>query len=103
MAVQRINIDGIRNHEWFKKNYVPVRMYDDEDVNLDDVEAAFDDSEVSELSLFNVYVVFPNFLLLYIEGFGSSLLLMIWTPMKPVLIIMKYILSYLLQVSKAHI
>jgi hypothetical protein len=41
-------------------------MYDDEDVNLDDVEAAFDDSEVSELSFVNVYEVFPNILLLYV-------------------------------------
>jgi hypothetical protein len=40
-------MEGIRSDEWFKKNYVPVRMYDDEDVNLDDVEAAFDDSKVS--------------------------------------------------------
>lgn len=41
----RIRMEGIRSDEWFKKNYVPVRMYDDEDVNLDDVEAAFDDSK----------------------------------------------------------
>nr|AGY49229.1 CBL-interacting protein kinase 6 [Physcomitrium patens] len=41
----RIRMKGIRDDEWFKKNYVPVRMYDDEDINLDDVEAAFDDSK----------------------------------------------------------
>ena len=44
--VQRIRMEGIRNDEWFRKNYVPVRIYDDEDVNLDDVEAAFDESKV---------------------------------------------------------
>lgn len=43
-------MEGIRNDEWFKNNYVPVRMYDDEDINLDDVEAAFDDSKVAHPS-----------------------------------------------------
>ncbi|XP_044474548.1 CBL-interacting serine/threonine-protein kinase 8-like isoform X1 [Mangifera indica] len=41
----RITIDQIRDDEWFKKNYVPVRLLEYEDVNLDDVNAVFDDSE----------------------------------------------------------
>lgn len=53
-------MEGIRNDEWFKKNYVPVRMYDDEDVNLDDVEAAFDDSKVGH-RLFIIIVVVMDF------------------------------------------
>lgn len=60
ISVQRISMEGIRNDEWFKKNYVPVRMYDDEDVNLDDVEAAFDDSKVGH-RLFIIIVVVMDF------------------------------------------
>ncbi|XP_021888095.1 CBL-interacting serine/threonine-protein kinase 8, partial [Carica papaya] len=41
----RITIEEIRNDEWFKKGYVPVRLPEHEDVNLDDINAAFDDSE----------------------------------------------------------
>ncbi|KAL6012721.1 CBL-interacting serine/threonine-protein kinase 8 [Asimina triloba] len=41
----RIRIEDIRNDEWFKKNYVPARHIEDEDVNLDDVYAVFDDPE----------------------------------------------------------
>eukprot|EP01018_Ginkgo_biloba_P010697 Gb_40442 [translate_table: standard] len=41
----RIRISGIREDEWFKKNYVPVRLYEEEDVNLDDIRAVFDDAE----------------------------------------------------------
>lgn len=46
--MQRITIDQIRDDEWFKKNYVPVRLLEYEDVNLDDVNAVFDDSEVGK-------------------------------------------------------
>lgn len=45
--LQRITIDEIKNDEWFKKGYSPVRLIEYEDVNLDDVYAAFEDSEVS--------------------------------------------------------
>lgn len=48
MCVQRITIEQIRDDEWFKKNYVPVRLLEDEDVNLDDVNAVFDDPEVGK-------------------------------------------------------
>ncbi|CAH1443370.1 unnamed protein product [Lactuca virosa] len=41
----RIGIEEIRNDEWFKKNYVPARVVEYEDVNLDDVNAVFDESE----------------------------------------------------------
>ncbi|CAN1341101.1 CBL-interacting serine/threonine-protein kinase 8 [Linum perenne] len=41
----RITIEEIRDDEWFKKNYVPVRVPETEDVNLDDIDAAFDDPE----------------------------------------------------------
>lgn len=44
----RITIDEIRNDEWFKKGYVPVKLIEYEDVNLDDVNAAFDDPEEGE-------------------------------------------------------
>ncbi|KAI9097428.1 hypothetical protein K1719_025199 [Acacia pycnantha] len=41
----RMTIEQIRNDEWFQKNYVPVSLLEYEDVNLDDVNAAFDDAE----------------------------------------------------------
>ncbi|CAM6110093.1 unnamed protein product [Calypogeia fissa] len=41
----RIKISGIRKDEWFKKNYVPTRQYEDEDIDLDDVQAVFSDAE----------------------------------------------------------
>nr|XP_009790125.1 PREDICTED: CBL-interacting serine/threonine-protein kinase 8 isoform X5 [Nicotiana sylvestris] len=43
----RIRIEDIRNDEWFKKGYVPVKSMEYEDVNLDDINAAFDDTEDS--------------------------------------------------------
>ncbi|KAB2024086.1 hypothetical protein ES319_D06G063100v1 [Gossypium barbadense] len=49
----RIQIEGIKKHPWFKKNYLPVKP-SDEEVNLDDVRAVFDDIEdqyVSEQSV----------------------------------------------------
>eukprot|EP01018_Ginkgo_biloba_P025001 Gb_27821 [translate_table: standard] len=42
----RIRISEIRKDEWFKKNYSPAKLHEDEDVNLDDVHAVFDDAEV---------------------------------------------------------
>eukprot|EP00252_Welwitschia_mirabilis_P021845 TRINITY_DN571_c1_g2_i1.p1 TRINITY_DN571_c1_g2~~TRINITY_DN571_c1_g2_i1.p1 ORF type:complete len:451 (-),score=83.75 TRINITY_DN571_c1_g2_i1:231-1583(-) len=42
---KRINVSGIRNDDWFKKNYLPVRLYEEEDVSLDDVQAVFEDAE----------------------------------------------------------
>ncbi|KAF7830047.1 CBL-interacting serine/threonine-protein kinase 8 [Senna tora] len=42
---QRITIEQMRSDEWFKKEYVPVSLVEHEDVNLDDVNAAFDDAE----------------------------------------------------------
>ncbi|CAA0809099.1 CBL-interacting serine/threonine-protein kinase 8 [Striga hermonthica] len=43
--VTRIRIEDIRNDEWFRKNYNPIRLPETEDVDLDDVNAAFDDPE----------------------------------------------------------
>lgn len=45
--LQRIRIDEIRNDEWFKKNYNPVGLTETEEIDLDDINAAFDDPEVS--------------------------------------------------------
>ncbi|KAG6786377.1 hypothetical protein POTOM_007977 [Populus tomentosa] len=41
----RITVEQIRNDEWFKKGYVPIKLVEYEDVNLDDVNAVFDDPE----------------------------------------------------------
>ncbi|CAH9078323.1 unnamed protein product [Cuscuta europaea] len=42
---KRIQVEAIRNDEWFKKDYIPVNIIEYEDVNLDDINAAFDDTE----------------------------------------------------------
>ncbi|XP_009788220.1 CBL-interacting serine/threonine-protein kinase 24 isoform X1 [Nicotiana tabacum] len=50
----RIKIKGIKRDSWFRKDYLPFRVKDDEEVNLDDVRAVFDDIEgelVSEKSV----------------------------------------------------
>ncbi|GAA0140471.1 hypothetical protein Leryth_020070 [Lithospermum erythrorhizon] len=41
----RIRIEEIKNDEWFKWDYVPANITENEDINLDDVYAAFDDPE----------------------------------------------------------
>ena len=56
--MQPIGIEEIRNDEWFKKNYVPARVVEYEDVNLDDVNAVFDDSEVKPKTYSITYVNF---------------------------------------------
>lgn len=50
----RIKIKGIKRDPWFRKDYLPFRVKDDEQVNLDDIRAVFDDIEgelVSEKSV----------------------------------------------------
>lgn len=49
--MQRISVSEILKDEWFKKDYKPPVFDEKEDANLDDVEAVFKDSEVSEPSL----------------------------------------------------
>jgi hypothetical protein len=45
--LQRITIAQIYEDEWFKKYYnLPAEPWDEEDVTLDDVQAAFDITEV---------------------------------------------------------
>lgn len=41
----RITIDEIRDDPWFKVNYIPVRQGVEEEVNLDDIRAVFEDIE----------------------------------------------------------
>lgn len=48
VSMQRITIQQIRNDEWFQKNYVPPKILEYEDVNLDDVNAVFDETEVGK-------------------------------------------------------
>ncbi|TQD98705.1 hypothetical protein C1H46_015698 [Malus baccata] len=45
VSMQRIAIEQIRNDEWFQKNYIPARLLEYEDVNLDDVNAVFDEAD----------------------------------------------------------
>jgi hypothetical protein len=64
--VQRITIEEIRNDEWFKKGYVPVKLLEYEDVNLDDLDAVFDDCEVGKA--LKCYVFFPFMMPALIEN-----------------------------------
>lgn len=41
----RITIPEILENEWFKKGYTPAQFCEDESINLDDVDAVFNDSE----------------------------------------------------------
>lgn len=43
---QRITIPEILEDEWFKKWYTPAYSEEEQNVNLDDVDAVFNDSEV---------------------------------------------------------
>ncbi|KAJ8442910.1 hypothetical protein Cgig2_022276 [Carnegiea gigantea] len=46
-SLQRITISQMLLDEWFKKDYHPASFAEEEDVNLDDVDAAFNKSEVN--------------------------------------------------------
>lgn len=50
---QRMRMEDIRNDEWFKKNYVPVSPLEAEEVDLDDIYAVFDESEVIIEAIFH--------------------------------------------------
>uniref|UniRef100_A0A803LV86 non-specific serine/threonine protein kinase n=1 Tax=Chenopodium quinoa TaxID=63459 RepID=A0A803LV86_CHEQI len=41
----RIRMEDIKDDEWFKKDYTPVSYIEYEDVNLDDINAVFDETE----------------------------------------------------------
>lgn len=58
--VQRITVQQIRDDEWFKKGYVPVRLLEYEDVNLDDVNAFFDDTEVGKAFICHICFISSN-------------------------------------------
>jgi hypothetical protein len=45
---QRITIPEILEDEWFKKWYKPAYSEEEQNVNLDDVDAVFNDSEVRQ-------------------------------------------------------
>ncbi|XP_042424941.1 CBL-interacting protein kinase 24-like isoform X1 [Zingiber officinale] len=42
----RISIEGIRSDGWFQRNYIPIRLGIEEEVNLDDIDAVFNDIEI---------------------------------------------------------
>ena len=52
--MQRIQIEGIKKDPWFRKNYVPQMHRENEEVNLDDVRAVFDDIEVGYCFFFAI-------------------------------------------------
>jgi hypothetical protein len=44
--MQRITAAKIYKNEWFKKGYTPSKLSGKEDVNLDDIDAVFNESKV---------------------------------------------------------
>jgi hypothetical protein len=51
---QRITIPEILENEWFKKGYKPAYYEEEKNVNLDDVDAVFNDSEVRQFNLISL-------------------------------------------------
>jgi len=50
--LQRITAAQIYKNEWFQKNYKPSKLSEKKDVNLDDIDAVFNESTVrSSLSI----------------------------------------------------
>lgn len=47
--MQRMTIPDILENEWFKKDYKPAQFQEEDDVNLDDVDAVFNNSKVKRL------------------------------------------------------
>ena len=48
---QRITIPEILQDEWFKRGYKPPQFEQEQDVNLDDIDAVFNDSMVRHFVL----------------------------------------------------
>ena len=50
-------MEGILQHEWFRKHYKPTRMYLDNDIKIDNIEALFEpevsDSYVAHFTIFD--------------------------------------------------
>lgn len=46
VVLQRITIPEILEGEWFRKGFKPPAFEQDEEINLDDVDAVFSDSKV---------------------------------------------------------
>lgn len=46
ITLQRITIAEIQENEWFKKGFTPAHFEVEEDITLDDVDAAFSSSRV---------------------------------------------------------
>lgn len=59
--MQRIRIEGIKNDPWFRKNYVSSKCREDEEVNLDDIHAVFDDIEVSLFYFYKLGIKLETF------------------------------------------
>lgn len=70
--MQRMTIPEILENEWFKKDYKPAQFQEEDDVNLDDVDAVFNNSKVKRLlrSQFNLVLWLlstMNFVVLFIR------------------------------------
>lgn len=44
--LQRIKVSELLEDKWFKEGYKPPCFEEEEDINVDDVDAAFNDSKV---------------------------------------------------------
>lgn len=69
--LQRMTIPEILESDWFKKGYKPPQFEQDNNVNLDDIDAIFDDSEV----IFFIYsfpVIWPEIIYFAIMSCGTT-------------------------------
>lgn len=61
--MQRISIAELLEDEWFKKGYKPPSFdQDDEDITIDDVDAAFSNSKVKKPPILHLNVYSRNVL-----------------------------------------
>lgn len=53
--MQRIGIEGIQNDAWFKVNYIAARHFAEHEVDLNDIDAVFNEIEVCKSCLFHQF------------------------------------------------
>lgn len=87
--MQRMTIPEILENEWFKKDYKPAQFQEEDDVNLDDVDAVFNNSKVKRLlrSQFSSLTSLNHELCgsLYSEDCGRKIWLFFGVPLPPFL------------------
>ncbi|MED6111220.1 Son of sevenless 2 [Stylosanthes scabra] len=66
-----MKIEELRKDTWFRRNYVPVKLSEDVEVNLDDVQAVFDNIEMTRectMTTLNVKFLLLNWTDMFLSG-----------------------------------